>query len=785
MDLSKKIQDKIKASILGQVKERDIERTTNLHLYKNILNKGHKLKGVAGEVVLERNSALVFADLAPNFNWAHPCEYHLYDAKTGEHYKKILASLPPTQLILTKEPFIQLHAPVKPIDTKVRRSAWRRRALPLFKAPSASPGQRYAILFAGKAENRHTNDLEFLYRTLIDIYGFDAANILVLNHDGTVNYFTGSSTSATIGNNLGKWPGDNTPYRMVVTGAGTRAGFQAAFNDLAGRMKEEDFLFIHTNNHGGGPCDGYNDYCMFVYDANGNWVPYYVNDFITDMGVLPRMEVLMVMMEQCRSGGFINPIINNSAATWTHVATAVTENDYSLGGANFDPFAEDWIAGIAGHYPDGSGLAQAADSNNDGRVSAVEAFNYADAVHSYNGAIQRYCPPPNGTPLRLGDTPTESDSPGGFGSNIFLGLPAHDLYLRDNLQDHGREPLIGGGISCSPDIIIFNQELLDPEATLGNSSAQDSDILGSDVEAGQDNFLYFRVQNRGSQPTSGKIKAYWTTPSTLPTPSSWTQIGIPLDIPAVDPDEMKIVGPLVWKKADIPGKGHYCFVGLVESGDDPAPDPTSILTLDDYYNLIRQSNNVTWKNFDVIDMFANSIQSINFHIMGWPRKKLKSDLMIDLSELPNGCKVGLRILKRLSLNSTLEEMLLVKESGLYRSYDATVGEVAYLRDMDLKSSDDCVATMQVFVPETVPDGNYRIRIAQIVDCREMGRVTKMLAVGMYPYMVDERTSEVHDTKCEWAAKISPRNRGAYKDLEMALKHGYNGCKYCMREYDTG
>lgn len=776
MKLADAIRSQIVDDALKSARKLNVDKHANLHLHDEVLPAGEKLRAAALEVPIERETALVFVDLAPACNWVHPCEYHLYDAKTGKLYQKVQASLPPSILTLDQVVPTAFHAPVKMIDTRLKREAWKNRLPPITNAPSSAPGERYAILFTGKAENRHTNDLEFLYRTLIDVYGFNAANIQVLNHDGTVNYFLGNNTSQTIGANLGNWPGNNTPYRMVVNQPGTRAGFQAAFNAIAAQIRPEDFLFIHTNNHGGGVGDGVTDFCMFVYDANGtHWTPYYVNDFIADLGVLPRFEVLMVMMEQCRSGGFINPIINNSPANWTHVATAVKASDYSDGGANFDPFAEDWIAAMNGQYPDGGGLSQAVDTNNNGRVSALEAFAYANAV------------------VQGGDTPIASDSPGGYGTYMYLGLPAHDLYLRDNLQDHGREPLVDGGISCSPDIIVFNQELLDPEAELGSPTAQQSDSLGSTVEYGQDNFIYLRVQNRGTQATSGTARLFWADPSVLPTPNSWTEItdpANPLAISAINPQEMKVVGPVVWKQADIPpipagkDRGHYCFIGLINSGNDPAPDPATIHSIGDYYNFIRQSNNATWKNFDVTNIFKDSLTNMSFAIQGWPRVKLSADLMIDLSQLPGNMQVTLRILKRLSATAALENAQLIKDSATHQKFSLIAGKQTYLRGMNLKASDNCQATLEIVAPAQVADGNYRLAAAEFIDGKEMGRVTRLLAVGDHPFLGNSRTLEVHVANCEWAAKTSKRNKVAYQGVERALKQGYNGCRFCLPEYDT-
>lgn len=800
MKLDENVKSQIEKDAIKAIKKLKIDKTTNLHIHDEILAAGEKLKAASLVVSIERKTAFVFVDLAPTCNWAHPCEYHLYDATNGTLYKKVHASLPPSNILHDKKIMTSFHMPVKMIATQKRHASWKSIS-PITNTMSTAPGERYAILFAGLAQNRHTNDLEFLYRTLIDDYGYNPANIHVCNHDGTLNYFlnnatTSQITTTPIGTNLGNWPDNNepynTPYRMVVNHPGTRAGFQAALNAISNQIQPEDFLFIHTNNHGGGPCDGVNDYCMFEYDANVSWNPYYVNDFITDLGTLPQFEVLLVMMEQCRSGGFINPVINNSPAKWTHITTAVTENDYSLGGDLFDTFAEDWIAGIHGQYPNGNGLNQIVDTNSDGRISATEAFHYADAVHTYNGFVERFCPPPNGTPLRDGDTPTSSDSPSGYGAYIFLGFPAHDLFLRDNLEDHGREPLISGSISCSPDIIIFQNELLDPEAELCNPAVQQSDTLGEPVESGQDNFIYLRVQNRGTQPTGGTARVFWTDSSSFPTPLLWKEITDPVNpitIPDINPQEMKVVGPVVWKNQDIPHVApgqiaHYCFIGLINSGNDPAPDPkTTIHTYDEYYNFICLCNNATWKNFDVTNIFKDSITNMSFAIQGWPKTTLSADLMIDLSQLPHDIQVTLRILKRLSSSASLENAQLIQESATHQKYQLVAGKQAFLRKTNLKASDKCQATLEILAPQQIADGNYRLSIAELIDGKEMGRVTRMLAVGQYPYMGNQRTHEVHVANCDWAAKISKRNKSAYQELEQALKHGYNGCLFCLPEYN--
>ena len=340
-------------------------RSTNLHIEREELPQGRVIaaheprKGIR----LRRNTIMVFADDAPMFNWSHPCRYLLYDAKTGEPYDEVHDEFPP-YLVNTPKSFVGFHLPVR-IDGI--EQLWPIR--PPLRCPYKFPtGQRYAILYSGASNNRHTNDLEFLYRTLRHQYGFKAANIICLNYDGTLNY---NGAPHPVGN----WPGDNTPYQMPVNGPGTKAALDNALDTIKAKLKPDDFLLIHTNNHGGwnGPGQAY--LCTYSGPA------YFAADFGAKLATLPPHYCLMAMYEQCHSGGFNAPTIANSKATYTTVASACLEANNSIGGATFDPFARDWIAAMAGHIPSGGALAFDPDVSHNGRVSAHEAFDYANAVH--------------------------------------------------------------------------------------------------------------------------------------------------------------------------------------------------------------------------------------------------------------------------------------------------------------------------------------------------------------------------------------------------------------------
>lgn len=337
---------------------------TNLYLDTRIYKAGEIIGPRRQEIAARRPSILVFADDDPMANFAHECRYLLYDATSGELDRIVPAAFPP----FVKAPPATLRPFHEPVQF-VKEPGLYRPKVPFFPCLRRPVGVRYAILYAGMSNKRHLNDMEFLYRVLIDTYSFAPANIYALSYDGTLNTQDGVQT---------KWPGDNSNYRIQITGEGTRAALEDAVDQLKGKIKRDDLLLIHTNNHGGyDGTPGTANLCTYP-----NWDGYYAADFAAKLAELPAFRKLIVMMEQCHAGGFNAPIINSSTADATSVASAATEpnNSYVTADGNWDPFARDWIAAQAGQDPFGAALSFDPDSDHDGKISAAEAFHYADVV---------------------------------------------------------------------------------------------------------------------------------------------------------------------------------------------------------------------------------------------------------------------------------------------------------------------------------------------------------------------------------------------------------------------
>lgn len=205
-------------------------------------------------------------------------------------------------------------------------------------------------------------------------------------------------------------------------------------------------------------------------------------------------------------------------------------------------------------------------------------------------------------------TPQGTVVPGAIGvmPNLASVVPAlglvPDVYVRDAVGDSGTLPW-PGAISSSPDVIVQPGPVAGPQAAYGEGSGtENSNSLGSKVESGQDNFVYVRVRNRGGMPAANvKAIVYWSPPATLVTPNLWNLVGSTLIASVPTGDLLTVSSGIQWQASQIPATGHYCFVAVLDHPSDPAPPMPATMSWSDYQDLIRAHNNVTWRNFNVVN----------------------------------------------------------------------------------------------------------------------------------------------------------------------------------------
>jgi serine protease len=312
-----------------------------------------------------------------------------------------------------------------------------------------------------------------------------------------------------------------------------------------------------------------------------------------------------------------------------------------------------------------------------------------------------------------------------------IGL-APDVYIRDFVGDVG-DPHIGS-ISSSPDIILRKTAVAAPQMAFGEGSGTENDnTLGAEAEPGQDNFIYVRVRNRGGANAANvTANVFWAPPSTLLTPDLWTPVGsiVLPNVPAGN--VLTVSNAITWPAAQIPASGHYCFVGLVGNAVDPAPAPADFLNWNNYFNFIRNNNNVTWRNFNVVDndpdpsADPSGYVAMKFLAPGAPDQARRMRLEVG-ARLPEKSRVILEIPRALydalperwpaKLNKNRESVLLPMNPHGVRS----LGEIVF----PAKSRSQLRLLVQI--PKEYRGNAYEVFVRQLFEETEVGRITWRLS----------------------------------------------------------
>jgi hypothetical protein len=97
---------------------------------------------------------------------------------------------------------------------------------------------------------------------------------------------------------------------------------------------------------------------------------------------ITNYDRILITMEQCFSGSFIPSL--TAARRTVMTACSATESSWARAGLVYDEFTFWYFAALTGSKPDGTGAVNA-DTNGDGKISIVEAYNFA---RSHDGASE-------------------------------------------------------------------------------------------------------------------------------------------------------------------------------------------------------------------------------------------------------------------------------------------------------------------------------------------------------------------------------------------------------------
>jgi len=378
---------------------------TNLYLDTVPYEAGDVIGPEFQGIRASRRSVLIFADENPLANFGHDCRYLLYDAETQKFLKQERARFPPFRHrapgtfrpvyqpvrfacachTLPPPPIYKVLAdPNVPLDQSPQ---------PVYKTLNNSSAQRerYAILFAGRSDRRHLNQLEYCWRMLTGPYHFEPENVFVLFFDGTRTLPDWESATNWPQENFTLLPQYDDPYQLKIFGTGDQSGFRKACGEIAKSLSKDDLVFIQTSGHGDAKSGR-------SYLLQHDEQRYFVDEFCKDLQLLGDHESLLILMEQCYSVGFIAPLLNAQAAIQAkRLSIACASQGYSFpaSGGLFNAFGMGWIAGQLGIDPEGN--ATNYDWNSSTFIEAKEAYECALDYKNAN------------------DTSARGDSPSGSG----------------------------------------------------------------------------------------------------------------------------------------------------------------------------------------------------------------------------------------------------------------------------------------------------------------------------------------------------------------------------------
>jgi hypothetical protein len=297
-------------------------------------------KTVNLETALVNGNQVIFEDLMPGANWAHPAVFRVV-SNTGAVLEEVKTSFPPEGIEDAPQVWGNRVTPSRGPDFKIDDFGG--------KYHVANPEKFYAVLINGHADRRHWNDFSFLYRVLVKVYGYKRDNILVAD--------------SAFKDRLSDLDGEAKGKSEIQYGS-TRQDIKTLMADVKAKLKAGDHLVLAINDHGGS-IGG--ESTIVAYDGQMK-----VSEFAKLLKDI-KAEKVLTMYEQCYSGGFVRPSVGYNRVSMS----AATNSEYSWASMdlNFDEWIYYAIAAFGRQTYQGERITL--DLTKDGKVSAKQAFAYS------------------------------------------------------------------------------------------------------------------------------------------------------------------------------------------------------------------------------------------------------------------------------------------------------------------------------------------------------------------------------------------------------------------------
>jgi hypothetical protein len=374
-----------------------------LYSYPAALVEGQELDSWHGAVAAPFDGYLVLVDDMALANWEHPCRW-VFVSPEGR-LQAVDMTTPPMALQRMTVEYTDLPAPEG--DARQRILDWW--------VPNPSEGNdpehTYAWIISGGANQgnnhiRYYGDVQFLYLTLTDDYGYTNDHIVICFADG-LNPAVDNSDGQNSNPDL---DGDGT---QDFDYDATFAGITSGWNDIQSLVGPDDHLLLFTTDHGGNGKSG-QDVPPEAYLNLWNFEEWNDDSYDTWIDTFDTIS-FNVAMEQCFSGGFLAETIPTTGGMPRTFTSAANGTESSWAGNTFpeyDEWAYWWVGAQHGSVPQGGSYPGGAlpgepDQNGDGYVSYGEAANCALLWDAYAQSGQEH--------------PQYDDDPSSCGDDYYMG----------------------------------------------------------------------------------------------------------------------------------------------------------------------------------------------------------------------------------------------------------------------------------------------------------------------------------------------------------------------------
>lgn len=387
------------------------------------------------------DSWVVIINTRPTANSGQYWLYIYVDAYTGDASKESWEWGEPEsfEYDIVKNPFI--NSSHTKADTFPTLSATR-------SSTMVSESDNWAVIISGGVNpynnrERYWNDCSVIYKCLRQVYGYKKERILILMSDGTSPASDRHMNNGTYSSSPLDLDGDGT---SDINYSASSANISTVFNFLRDNVSQDEQVLVFVTDHG---FRSYNE--SYIWLWNGDSIS--ATAFANQVKKINPNSRKHVVLGQCYSGGFIEPLSSQCSNISIATASAAEEESYATEDNLYDRFLYNWTNAATGREPDGTYVD--AESNTFDGISTEELFIYAREEEPKNNTNEIETPQYFSNPVSVGRQYGLSGEKFPYlavsGPRHVSSTPGNYVYELSGLPDnYSVKWLSGSNVSLSP-----------------------------------------------------------------------------------------------------------------------------------------------------------------------------------------------------------------------------------------------------------------------------------------------------------------------------------------------